>query len=172
MRFGPLARPLWVKSGLRCKQERLLWAKSGPGLICSPLHIGGQHSLIGFHNAALPFACAHLVGCQAVFIVRNGAFVVAAGVLDRPFCCACGEQAGACYNHGRHCEMNYPRWSSGTMQKLQAHHFTFPERSPSVSDRVREGGGRGQSEHPIARWRDPKLFVTMRFVCREPACRS
>src|SRR5262249_44866336 len=41
-------------------------------------HRRGEHSLIGFHDATFPFACAHLVGCEAVLIVRNGTFVVVA----------------------------------------------------------------------------------------------
>ena len=87
--------------------------KADPILSAQALLRGGQGSLIGFHDAALPFACAHLVGCDAVLIVRNGAFEVAARVLVRPLCRACAEHACACYNRRRHCKTNSHHWSLG-----------------------------------------------------------
>jgi hypothetical protein len=52
-----------------------------PNLSAQALHRDRQHSFIGFHDAALRFACVHLVGCEAVLIVRNRAFLHAARVL-------------------------------------------------------------------------------------------
>jgi len=78
------------------------WPKADPILSARSLHRRGEHSLIGLHDATLPFACAHLVGCEAVLIVRNGTFVVVARVLIRPVRRACGEHACTCHNRGRH----------------------------------------------------------------------
>jgi hypothetical protein len=91
--------------------------KADPVLFARSLHRRGEHSLIGLHDATLPYACAHLVGCEAVLIVRNGTFVVEARVLVRPVCRACGEHACACHNRGRHYKTNSHRWLPWTIIK-------------------------------------------------------
>jgi hypothetical protein len=78
--------------------RRPTWVKRTRSYLLRCLSLADrQHSLIGFHDAALPFACAHLVGCDAVLIVLNGAFVVAACVLMQLLCRACREQACPCH---------------------------------------------------------------------------
>ena len=90
-------------------------------LSAQALRRGGQHFLISLHDVSLPFACAHLISCATVLIVRNGAFVVAARVVVRPLCRACGEHSCARYNRDRPCKTNSHHWSPGPCN-LQTHH--------------------------------------------------
>ena len=102
---------------------------SDPDLICSGAFHGGQRSLIRFHDAPLPFACAHLVGCEAVLIVRNGAFVFAACVFARPIRYACREHACGRYNRGPNRKTNfhpYPLDHAGAGRIFSFNVPTFP----------------------------------------------
>src|SRR5215831_16380290 len=78
--------------------------ENGPISSARALVRGRQRSLVGSHDTTFFFAGAHLIGRDAVFIVLNRAFVVAARVFFRRVCCACGEQG--CTRHNRHCHRN------------------------------------------------------------------
>jgi len=68
------------------------------------LRRGGQRSLVGPHDTAFFFARAHLIGRDTILIIRNRALILAARVLLRRVCRACGEQA--CARHNRGCHRN------------------------------------------------------------------
>src|SRR6476619_1553048 len=66
------------------------------------LRRGGQRSFIGPHDTAFFFARTHLVGRDAVLIIRDRALILEARVLLPRVCRACGEQAFARHNRGCH----------------------------------------------------------------------
>ena len=122
-----------------------LEAKTGPSLSARAPRRGRQRPLTGFHDAALPFACTHLVGCEAVLIVRNGAFVVAPRVLLWPLCHACGQHACACHNR-HHCKTNSHCWSLDRTNCRASFHF-FGEIAKCLPARDGRGCTRRQGAH-------------------------
>ena len=140
-----------------------LEAKTGPSLSARAPRRGRQRPLIGFHDAALPFACTHLVGCEAVLIVRNGAFVVAPRVLLWPLCHACGQHACACHNR-HHCKTNSHCWSLDRTNCRASFHF-FGEIAKCLPAR----DGRGCTRR---RWRTQAWNHDVNRRALRPRCAS